>query len=615
MDWNKNNLRYRRPGRRRKKGFGFFARLGAKMDAFLRRITFRKPAKGAAKISPKIKVKTPATIEEIFDDLKVSLPKSRGNPPVSAVPAPASAAEDLELADNLENDYLANRKELDTEIFDEIVFLEDDDFADKADSYDEASAAAGEGEDSIESAASPFQEAASASKPHKPPLRQRAAEFWVKNQGRLKYAAGVAALIAVIGGAWWAARFFTGTVPTAQVAKIPLTSLPKVDTPPPGLFERYAARTLEATVSEYTVAEGATLSQALEAVGLMARAEGQAIIDCLTAERGLDVVRPGAVVRAVWSDPEKTELTRLEYHPASGDPPFVVRPKADGAFWHYSLASPAITVTTAASGAVESTLWEAGSAAGLDAGIIMNMADIMASEIDFLSGVKAGDSFQVLYSRAYSDGRPIGGVNVEMLRMTNDGADYELYRYVNGRGDVGYYDQLGRSSKKTFFNSPLQYTRISSGFSKSRLHPIYKVRRAHEAVDYAAPTGTPVSSVADGTVIFAGWSGGYGRLITIKHDEVYTTMYAHLSRFARGLKKGDHVKQGDLIGYVGATGTATGPHLDFRMKMNNTFIDPQAVLAKQEGRMLEAAEAQAFSQLVTAARNRMRENLEARSGV
>jgi murein DD-endopeptidase MepM/ murein hydrolase activator NlpD len=168
---------------------------------------------------------------------------------------------------------------------------------------------------------------------------------------------------------------------------------------------------------------------------------------------------------------------------------------------------------------------------------------------------------------------------------------------------------MGRSSKKTFFNSPLQYTRISSGFSKNRLHPVYRVRRAHEAVDYAAPTGTPISSVAEGVVVFAGWSGGYGRLITIKHDDVYTTMYAHLSRFATGLKKGDRVSQGDLIGYVGASGTATGPHLDFRMKQNNTFIDPQAVMAKQEGQMLEAAEAQAFSQLVTSARNRLRENL------
>ena len=137
------------------------------------------------------------------------------------------------------------------------------------------------------------------------------------------------------------------------------------------------------------------------------------------------------------------------------------------------------------------------------------------------------------------------------------------------------------------------------------MHPVLKKVRPHQGVDYAAPTGTPVSAIADGTVIFCGWNGGFGRLVTIKHNDTYTTMNAHLSRFAPGLKKGSVVKQGDLIGNVGASGMVTGPHLDFRLKKNGVFIDPIPELAKQKGKLLEAAEAQAFTQMVTRYRNQM----------
>ncbi len=291
--------------------------------------------------------------------------------------------------------------------------------------------------------------------------------------------------------------------------------------------------------------------------------------------------------------------------------------RPDGGFWRYNLSSPLLTINAAREGSITSSLWEAGSKAGLDANVIMSLAEILASEVDFLTDIKKGDEFQVLYSRDYSDGKAQGTPIIDMVSFKSRTKTLEYYRYVNSQDKVGYYDSEGRSSVKTFFVSPLQYKRISSHFTMTRMHPIHKVVRPHQGVDYAAPTGTPVSTVSDGTVIFCGWNGGYGRLVTIKHDSTYTTMYAHLSSFAPGLKKGSTVKQGDLIGRVGATGTATGPHLDFRLKKNGKFIDPVPELAKQEGKKLDSPkDRQAFVEVRDRIRVRMKEQLAAaKSGV
>ena len=421
-----------------------------------------------------------------------------------------------------------------------------------------------------------------------------------------RWAAAALALIAVGAGLYFLVPFLSQKdAPPAKVARIPAPNLPKVAPIKSGFYE-LLAQEYETTVGgEVKIEPGSTLGKAMEALGVGMSSKGRAAVQSLTSEGGVDVVRPGAIIKAFWGDKNKSDLKRLEYHPAAGGAPYVVMPRADGNFWRYSLASQAMTVTGASEGIVNSSLWEAGSKAGLDANLIMNLADVMASELDFLSDIKKGDTFQVLYQREYRDGRPQGSPVIEMVRMTSKGKDYEFYHYVDSSGKAGYYDVNFRSSAKTFFVSPLQYKRISSGFTMNRLHPIHKVVRPHQGVDYAAPSGTPVSTVADGTVIFCGWSGGYGRLVTIKHDETYTTMYAHLSKFGAGIKKGVTVKQGDLIGYVGASGTATGPHLDFRLKKNGVFIDPVPELAKQQGKAMAEDDKQKFTNMLTAARNRM----------
>lgn len=432
---------------------------------------------------------------------------------------------------------------------------------------------------------------------------------------RSKRPLGLIGLIALLGaGLALFFIYFPGQrTPVPKVARIPAANLPKIAPLAPGFYELYAREREAAVRSETTITPGSSLGKALEAVGIGARQGGPAIIETLTGEGGLNVVRPGAVVKSYWADRDRTELSYLEYYPASGDAPLVVRPKADGGFLRYSLATMPLTVSMLRDGEISSSLWEAGAKAGLDANVIMNITEILASEVDFFTDIKTGDGFQVLYSRDFSDGRPQGRPIIDMVKLTNKGRDLEYYRFENSEGQIGYYDPEGRSSVKTFFVTPLQYKRISSQFSMARKHPIFKTVRPHQGVDYAAPAGTPVSAVADGTVVFCGWSGGYGRLVTIKHNETYTTMYAHLSKFAPGLKKGSVVKQGDLIGNVGASGTATGPHLDFRLKKNNAFIDPIPELAKQQGKKIENKEdLQAFSTVVGQIRERVRQQAAAR---
>jgi len=163
--------------------------------------------------------------------------------------------------------------------------------------------------------------------------------------------------------------------------------------------------------------------------------------------------------------------------------------------------------------------------------------------------------------------------NVLAAEFINDGNVFRAFRY-EADGNVGYFDDDGNSLRKAFLKAPLNFRRISSGFSRSRLHPVLKVRRPHLGLDYVAPTGTPVSALGDGTVRFAGWKGANGRLVVLSHRMGYKTYYGHLSRIARGIRPGSRVRQGDVIGYVGATGRATGPHLHFQISQNGRAVNP-----------------------------------------
>jgi len=219
--------------------------------------------------------------------------------------------------------------------------------------------------------------------------------------------------------------------------------------------------------------------------------------------------------------------------------------------------------------------------------LALGLSDIFAWDIDFTTALRRGDTFRVLVEGLYRDGefRKYGGILA--AEFVNDGVAYRAYRFeIDGKAD--YYDAEGRSLRKAFLKAPLSFRRISSGFSKSRLHPVLKIRRAHNGTDYVAPKGTPVSAMAAGQVVAAGWQGGYGRLVVLRHPNGYKTYYGHLSGFAKGIRKGATVAQGQLVGYVGATGLATGPHLHFEMRLNDRPVNPRKVAIPPGGPVPEA---------------------------
>jgi murein DD-endopeptidase MepM/ murein hydrolase activator NlpD len=219
-----------------------------------------------------------------------------------------------------------------------------------------------------------------------------------------------------------------------------------------------------------------------------------------------------------------------------------------------------------------------------DITLALELSDIFAWDIDFATGLRQGDSFKAVVEALYLDGEFVRYGRVLAAEFTNDGERHRAFRFTpaGGTGRAGYFDEKGRSLRRSFLKAPLSYRRISSGFTRSRFHPILKKFRPHLGVDYSAPSGTPVSAVGDGRVSFAGYKGVNGNLVIIKHAGSYTTTYGHLKKIARGVRKGKRVRQGQVIGWVGSTGRATGPHLDYRVKRSGRFVNPLRLVTPRE---------------------------------
>ena len=235
------------------------------------------------------------------------------------------------------------------------------------------------------------------------------------------------------------------------------------------------------------------------------------------------------------------------------------------------------TRTELKSAEIRSSLFAATDDAGIPDAIAMQLVQIFSSDIDFHLDLRQGDRFRVIYQSGYSNGEMTTPGQVLAAEFINQGKTYSavLYRDENGRSD--YFTPEGKPIHKAFLRSPLEFSRISSGFTLARFHPVLKRWRAHKGVDYAAPIGTRIKATADGTVAFAGKQGGYGNVVMLQHTGGVTTVYGHLSRFAPGLRKGQRISQGDIVGHVGMSGLASGPHLHYEFRVNGQHRDPLKV--------------------------------------
>lgn len=231
------------------------------------------------------------------------------------------------------------------------------------------------------------------------------------------------------------------------------------------------------------------------------------------------------------------------------------------------------------SGEIRSSLFAATDAAGLPDSIAIQVADIFSTDIDFHRDLRRGDRFSVVYEMAYDVGSPVRAGRVLAAEFINVGRLYRAVWFQLADGQGGYYTPDGRNIRKAFLRSPLEFSRISSGFTNARFHPILRQWRAHKGIDYAAPAGTRVKATGDGVVEFAGrHPGGYGNLVVLRHQSKFTTWYGHLSGFAKGIRKGARVGQGETIGFVGATGLATGPHLHYEFRISEVHQNPLRVV-------------------------------------
>ncbi len=228
-----------------------------------------------------------------------------------------------------------------------------------------------------------------------------------------------------------------------------------------------------------------------------------------------------------------------------------------------------------AEGTIHNTLWESMRKAKIEPAAIVNFTDVLQYDFDFVSDTRDGHKFKIMYEKLSYGDSVIGIGKILLAEYETSDTVHTAVWYVDPDGRDGYFDLKGNSMRKSMLKTPLTYRRISSHFSHRRFHPILKIYRPHLGVDYAAPRGTPVVASGSGTIVFAGKKGGFGNFIHIKHPNGIETMYGHLSKFAKGIRKGVKVKRGQLIGYVGATGLATGPHLDYRIKVHGKFVNPE----------------------------------------
>ena len=302
------------------------------------------------------------------------------------------------------------------------------------------------------------------------------------------------------------------------------------------------------------------------------------LLESARTARTLKRISPGQLIEFFVT--EANSLAKLLYHPDGMESIEFVR-NEDGAYSRRTITHSLTAKQVSATGTIESSLFVAGQRAGLSDRLIMQLAEIFGWDVDFVLDIRRGDRFSVIYEELYRNGLKVRNGSIVAAEFVNRGRSIRALRYQGKDGRGQYFSPEGLSMRKAFLRSPVDFARISSRFSFARRHPILHKIRAHKGVDYAAAHGTPVRASGDGKVTFAGHKGGYGRTVILQHGSTYTTLYAHLHRFAKGARTGKRVRQGQVIGYVGSSGLATGPHLHYEFRVRGVHRDPLKVKLPQ----------------------------------
>lgn len=318
-----------------------------------------------------------------------------------------------------------------------------------------------------------------------------------------------------------------------------------------------------------TVNRGDTLSTIFNQVGLSAGLLHELLSSSKEA-RQLSRIREGQALDFHFSP--DGQLQRLS-SPLSQLETIQIQKTDNGFQFERVLADPEMRQAYAHA-TIYSSLFDAANQAGLSHSLIMDLANVFGYDIDFAMDIREGDEFDVLYEQKTLNDQVVGSGAILAARFVNRGTTYTAVRYTTSQGESGYYTAQGNNVRKAFIRTPVDFARISSRFSKGRKHPILNKIRAHKGVDYAAPRGTPIKAAGDGKVILAGVKGGYGNTVVIQHGSRYRTLYAHMQGFAKSVRNGASVKQGQIIGYIGTTGLSTGPHLHYEFQVNGTHVDP-----------------------------------------
>jgi murein DD-endopeptidase MepM/ murein hydrolase activator NlpD len=315
---------------------------------------------------------------------------------------------------------------------------------------------------------------------------------------------------------------------------------------------------------------GATMGEVLSNYGF-SPAEIQALYDQTKPVFDLRRVRAGQRVR-LYATPDG-KVVRFEYE--LDEINILAVDRSGDRFEARLEALPVETNLYMIGGTIQDNPVSAFNQLGEEDILALSFSDLFAWDVDFYTDLRRGDTFKVIFEKKYIQGKFAGYGDILAAELTNQGNVFQAFLYTPPDGQrPEYYDADGKSLRKEFYKSPIKWARITSRFSRSRLHPIHKVYRAHYGVDYAAPVGTPVQATADGLVIFAGWNGASGRMVRIRHMNAYETMYLHLRSFGPGIRIGARVRAGDVVGYVGSSGESTGPHLDYRIKLRGSYLNP-----------------------------------------